>query len=239
MQGGQRRPARERPARQRRDKNAPKRPPTPAKAAKFRISCYGCGADVQTDEPAAAGYVEEERYELKRLHKQLRQLLCCRCRSLSQGEILPAVVEGRLRMDGSAGVTTPEALRDELLHLRERKVLIVLLVDMTDVTGSFLPRLRDLVAGNPVFLVGTKADLLPARTDVSEVGHWMADVLGSRLNVIEAHLVSARTGEGMGTAVKAIVGPAGSEQRDLNSGMLSSGMLGSGMLSSGMLNSGI
>ena len=96
-----------------------------------------------------------------------------------------------------------------------------------------------MVAGNPVFLVGTKADLLPARTDVSEVGHWMADVLGSRLNVIEAHLVSARTGEGMGTAVKAIVGPAGSEQRDLNSGMLNSGMLNSGMLSSGMLSSGM
>ena len=65
------------------------RPRKSTKAANFHISCYGCGAEVQTDDSMVAGYIEEERYELKRLHHQLQQLLCCRCRSLSQGEILP------------------------------------------------------------------------------------------------------------------------------------------------------
>ena len=40
--------------------------------------------------------MEPERYELKALHRQLRQTLCCRCRALAGGQILPAVLEGRL-----------------------------------------------------------------------------------------------------------------------------------------------
>ena len=49
------------------------------------------------------GYVEPERYELKASHRQLRQTLCARCRAMTQGEILPAVVEGRLAVADGAG----------------------------------------------------------------------------------------------------------------------------------------
>ena len=74
-----------------------RKPPKPSKVAKQRVGCYGCGADLQTVAPAAAGYVEPERYELKAVHRQLRLLICRRCRALTHGEILPAVVEGRLK----------------------------------------------------------------------------------------------------------------------------------------------
>ena len=160
------------------------------------------------DEPSAAGFVEADRYELKAQHRQLKLLLCRRCRSLSHGEILPAVVEGRLKAaapvdvaapaanteatDGAdagadaggvsfgIGVTTPEQLRAELRPLKDLKVLAVLLVDVTDVTGSFLPRVRDLIGGNPIVLVGTKADLLPKGTDGQKVLHWMVERLTGR-----------------------------------------------------------
>ena len=88
------------PPRRKRRKKAAELPPRPVKASKankFRIGCYGCGADLQTTNPAAAGYVEPERYELKAVHRQLKLLLCRRCRALTHGEILPAVAEGRLR----------------------------------------------------------------------------------------------------------------------------------------------
>ena len=154
--------------RQRAEKGLAK-PMKPSKVAKHRVACYGCGADLQTEAPAAAGYVEPDRYQLKAQHRQLKLLLCRRCRALSHGDILPAVVEGRLKTAvpdptapavdesieaGSAtaergvygiGVTTPEELRAELRPLRDQKILAVLLVDVTDVTGSFLPRVRDLI----------------------------------------------------------------------------------------------
>lgn len=222
--------------RQRKLKKGLVKPPKPSKVAKHRVACYGCGADLQTVAPAAAGYVESDRYELKAQHRQLKLLLCRRCRALSHGEILPAVVEGRLKTvapsldsvlpdspldavaDGTApssttdtspnygiGVTTPEQLRAELRPLRDQKILAVLLVDITDVTGSFLPRVRDLIGGNPIVLVGTKADLLPRKTDAQSVLQWMVERLSARLNVIDAHLVSARTGEGVEECSRAIM----------------------------------
>ena len=247
------------------DKKVAKRP-RPSKEAKLRIGCYGCGASLQTLYPAAAGFVEPERYEEKEQHRQLRLLLCRRCRQLSQGEILPAVIEGRMKkadaataahaagegapltvgagvgVDGvgdghgdggvgdapiaaeehgeapaapagassvlglGAGVTTPEMLRAELKVLRELKCLVVLLVDVTDVTGSFLPRVRDLVGGNPIVLVGTKCDLLPKGTANGAVEAWLAARLLPKLNVVGVHLVSARTGEGMAAAKGTILG---------------------------------
>jgi nitric-oxide synthase len=250
-------------------KKAPKKAPKLSKSARQRVGCYGCGeippprpqharcsplrspsvagcsfagASLQCEQPAAAGYVEQDRYELKAMHRQLRLLLCRRCRALSHGEILPAVVEGRLRTAAVAeplvdvaaatsaagapassaradlgaagddvarsygiGVTTPEELRAELAPLREQKILAVLLVDVCDVTGSFLPRVRDLIGGNPIVLIGTKLDLLPKGTRPEAVLAWLYTRISPRLTVLDAHLVSARTGEGVEAASQAIL----------------------------------
>ena len=213
-----------------------KRAPKASKVAKQRVGCYGCGADLQMDVLGAAGYVEPERYEVKAVHRQLKQLLCRRCRALSQGEILPAVVEGRLKAavptrppelelptpdDGDAtdddanvssksstdaatdealgmgiGVTTPEELRAELAPLRDQKVLAVLLVDVSDVTGTFLPRVRDLIGGNPIILVGTKARNLarsPPIPVASPISPMPPPSMAPLLTVAGAHCVCVRT----------------------------------------------
>ena len=39
-------------------------------------NCYGCGAPLQTSAPESPGYVENERYEVKRKHRQVDQLIC-------------------------------------------------------------------------------------------------------------------------------------------------------------------
>ena len=39
------------------------------------------------------------------------------------------------------------------------KVLVVKLVDLTDVSGSFMSSVRDMIGGNPVVLIGTKVYL--------------------------------------------------------------------------------
>lgn len=36
--------------------------------------CYGCGAPLQTEVPAAAGYVSPDKFEAKKKHKQLQQV---------------------------------------------------------------------------------------------------------------------------------------------------------------------
>ena len=57
-----------------------------------------------------------------------------------------------------------------LLQVREKRAVTVLLVDLMDASGSFLPRVRDLVGRNPVVLVGTKVHTIPALSDCMLMG---------------------------------------------------------------------
>jgi hypothetical protein len=38
------------------------------------VTCYGCGAPLQTSVPAAAGYVAPDKFEAKKKHRQLQQV---------------------------------------------------------------------------------------------------------------------------------------------------------------------
>lgn len=64
-------------------------------------------------------------------------------------------------------LATPEQLRAELEGLEDSASLVALVVDCLDVPGSLLSgkSLRSLVGKNPVFLIGTRADLLPGFSD--------------------------------------------------------------------------
>ena len=126
--------------------------------------CYGCGAVLQTSEAALPGFVAADKYEQKRAHRQLDQLLCRRCQRLSHGEMVPGVTDLWHTTDSTKQLATPEELRAQLVHIRDLPALVVLVVDLLDCSGTFLPRLRDTVGKNPVVLVGTKADLLPKGT---------------------------------------------------------------------------
>jgi nitric-oxide synthase, plant len=104
------------------------------------------------------------------------------------------------------GLVSPDALRRHLQVLKDKHVLVVLLVDATDFSGSFLPKLRDAVGKNPVLLVVTKADLLPRGTDDIALARWIEDEVGHRrLTLAGLHLVSSRTGDGMSAAVSEMV----------------------------------
>ena len=69
-------------------------------------------------------------------------------------------------------LATPEQLRAELEGLEGSASLVALVVDCLDVPGSLLSgkSLRALVGKNPVFLIGTRADLLPGFGDGFDSG---------------------------------------------------------------------
>ena len=200
------------PARPGRDRRSPPAPPPAAVAV--RGECYGCGAALQVGEADQPGHVELEKYLQKRKHKQLRQVLCGRCTRLHQGKMIPGVQDFGAKLEAqenrAAGFTfkkliAADALREELTPLRRKKVLVLLLVDILDASGSFLNKVRDLVAGNPIVLVGTKADLLPEGTDLGAVAEWLREEAASRrLTLAQTHLVSSRSGQGLARAAGGI-----------------------------------
>ena len=138
--------------------------------------CYGCGARLQMLTPGAAGFVDSAVYETKRRHRQHNtHILCARCQGLSNNKLTSAVVgvAGVQNTDPKTFVSTPEQLRETLAELNQAKVLVVLLVDLADASGTMLPSVRDLVGGNPIILVGTKADLLPTTCEPGGVTRWL------------------------------------------------------------------
>ncbi|KAJ4954652.1 hypothetical protein NE237_011435 [Protea cynaroides] len=155
--------------------------------------CYGCGAPLQTSEVDAPGYVSSETYELKKKHRQLRTVLCGRCRLLSHGHMVTAV-GGNGGYSGGKQFITAEELREKLSYLRHEKALIVKLVDIVDFNGSFLTRIRDLAGANPIILVVTKVDLLPKGTNFNCIGDWVVEAtMKKKLNVISVHLTSSKS----------------------------------------------
>ncbi|XP_052306076.1 NO-associated protein 1, chloroplastic/mitochondrial isoform X2 [Populus trichocarpa] len=167
-------------------------------------SCYGCGAPLHTLDPDAPGFVDPDTYELKKRHRQLRTVLCGRCRLLSHGHMITAV-GGNGGYSGGKQFVSADELREKLSHLRHEKALIVKLVDVVDFNGSFLARLRDLVGANPIILVVTKVDLLPRDTDLNCVGDWVVEATTKKkLSVLSVHLTSSKSLVGIAGVVSEI-----------------------------------
>jgi len=171
-----------------------------------RGSCYGCGVRLQVEAEAAPGYVERSAYEKKAERRQWGMLLCTRCSALSNGQFVNAVA-GQGSVRSGRGLVSAEQLRAQLERLRDKKALVVKVVDLLDFQGSFLNRVRDLVGGNPIVLVANKADLVPKGVRDRDVVAWLEEELRRRrLRCAGVHLVSARTGRGLERTVRLILG---------------------------------
>lgn len=69
----------------------------------------------------------------KKKHRQLRTVLCGRCRLLSHGQMITAV-GGNGGYSGGKQFISAEELREKLSHLRHEKALIIKLVKATNST---------------------------------------------------------------------------------------------------------
>lgn len=79
----------------------------------------------------------------KKKHRQLRTVLCGRCRLLSHGHMITAV-GGNGGYSGGKQFVTAEQLREKLSHLRHEKALIIKLVSVTCLTFA-LRRTNELL----------------------------------------------------------------------------------------------
>lgn len=138
--------------------------------------CIGCGIKVQTENPAEIGYAPTSALEKE-------SIICQRCFRLKHYNEVQDV-----------SLTDDDFLKI-LNGLGERDALIVMIVDIFDFNGSWLPGLHRFVGNNKVLLVGNKADLLPKSVKHKKLINWMtqqAKELGLRPE--EVFLVSAGKG---------------------------------------------
>ncbi|MGP4071448.1 ribosome biogenesis GTPase YqeH [Piscibacillus sp. B03] len=143
------------------------------------LYCQGCGARVQTDDESKVGYAPKSAL-------QRDEIVCKRCFRLKHYNEVQDV-----------DMTADDFLN--MLHeIGHKDGLIVKVVDLFDVHGSFIQGLNRIAGSNPIVLVGNKVDLLPKSTKLNKVKNWMRRVAKEYgLKVEDVFLVSATTGVNM------------------------------------------
>ncbi|MEH7414054.1 ribosome biogenesis GTPase YqeH [Neobacillus drentensis] len=138
--------------------------------------CMGCGVKVQTEEPNELGYAPSSALEKE-------TIICQRCFRLKHYNEVQDV-----------NLTDDDFLKI-LNEIGKSDALIVMIVDIFDFNGSWLPGLHRFVGNNKVVLVGNKVDLLPKSVKHNKLIQWMKNEskeLGLRPE--EVFLVSAAKG---------------------------------------------
>jgi 30S ribosome assembly GTPase len=148
--------------------------------------CMGCGVKVQTEDPAELGYAPTSALEKE-------TIICQRCFRLKHYNEVQDV-----------SLTDDDFLKI-LNGIGRTDALIVMIVDIFDFNGSWLPGLHRFVGNNKILLVGNKVDLLPKSVKPNKLINWMkqeSKELGLRPE--EVFLVSAAKGKNIRETAAAI-----------------------------------
>lgn len=137
------------------------------------IKCVGCGAVLQNEDENIKGYVPEIK----------NGIYCKRCFRLMHYNEMPKIV------------ANPSEYLDVLNGCLKKNGLYVLIVDLFDFTGTFIPDIIDHLRGRDVIVVANKYDLLPKSTKVDKIVEWLSYMINRMFFRCDAiHVVSSKKG---------------------------------------------
>lgn len=138
------------------------------------LICKGCGSKLQNLDENKPGFINK-------IDETKSELYCKRCYRLMHYNEFPKIV---------ANNEDYELIVDDLL---KKKGLIVLVVDLFDFTGSFIPKIMDKLRDKHVILVANKLDLLPKSVNVSNILSWLSYMTNRYFFRVDAiHIVSSK-----------------------------------------------
>ncbi|MDQ0416206.1 ribosome biogenesis GTPase YqeH [Croceifilum oryzae] len=148
--------------------------------------CEGCGVRIQTEDESRPGYAPSSA--LKREH-----IVCKRCyRIRHYNDIAPVDQD-------------PDVYLQKLQEIAHTDSLVVLVVDIFDLAGSWIQGIHRHIGNNPLLLLANKIDLFPKSVKWGRLKDWVratAKELG--VDPIEIALTSAAKGEYFRQTVEAI-----------------------------------
>ncbi|XP_045130401.1 nitric oxide-associated protein 1-like isoform X2 [Portunus trituberculatus] len=162
------------------------------------IPCGGCGAFLHCQQPSLMGFVPKELFE-GRNSGELRSILCQRCYFL------------KIHKTALSVKVDPNMYEKLLEPIKQKRALVLLVVDLLDVPCSIWPNIMDIIGtSRPVMIVGNKVDLLPS--DGKNHHQKVKDSLIasiektplSQASIKHVALVSAHTGYGIESLITKI-----------------------------------
>lgn len=150
------------------------------------LVCIGCGAQIQTQHPEEPGYAPPAALEREPIICQR----CFRLKNYNEIQDVPLTDDDFLKILHGVGQTD---------------ALIVKIVDIFDFNGSWISGIQRFVGGNPILLVGNKADILPKSVKKPKLIQWMKrEAKENGLKPLDVFLISSQRGQGVREIADAI-----------------------------------
>ncbi|XP_013420504.1 nitric oxide-associated protein 1-like [Lingula anatina] len=170
------------------------------------VPCTGCGALLHCQDPGVPGYMPSQRY--KQLKPEERKAAHCqRCHMMTHFNLALNVQ------------VSPKEYPQIISELKTQKTsLVILLVDLLDLSNSFIDNLWDHIGNqHELIILGNKVDLLPRdyfgwfeRIEASFKRHIRKAGL-SEGTILHTRLISAKTGYGVEGLVSLIMNKWGTD----------------------------
>lgn len=143
--------------------------------------CFGCGSLLQTVDDKRSGYIKADL-----LLDDASNLLCQRC----------------FRLKHYRDIENVELSHDDFVKILNRiaplDALVIIVVDLFDISGSIIPNIRNFIGEKEIILVGNKRDILPKSIKDEKIKQWMRKFVKDYGYIItDIALVSAEKGHGI------------------------------------------
>lgn len=137
--------------------------------------CIGCGIKLQTNSEELPGYVP------KLISVEATDnIYCQRCfQIIHNGKKYKPLI-------------SHTDYYHKISILKDKKALIVLMIDIMDIYGGFIPHLADYIGNNPVIVVVNKVDIMPKDVRLKKIDERIREIaLCESLNVLSVIMISA------------------------------------------------
>ena len=142
------------------------------------IKCSGCGVLIQTKDKEKEGFVPEH---VVLAHDESKPIYCQRCFRI------------RNYQEYASNDLSGEDYIKVISQINTKDSLIVLIVDIFDFSGSFLPNIKRLTGQNDVILAANKVDLLPSSVNKEKILSWVNELCEDEgLQVLDSILISSK-----------------------------------------------
>lgn len=148
------------------------------------LICIGCGVAIQTENPEGAGFIPPQALAKRNVDED--DIYCQRCFRM------------RHYNEHQKVQVTAADFRDILTGLSKKRALILLVVDLFDLSQSLLGSLGHFVGDKPLLVAVNKVDLLPAGVKRERLKQRLIEEAQAEgLRPLDLCLVSAKQGEGL------------------------------------------
>lgn len=155
----------------------------------MKNKCEGCGAKIQTTDPKKVGFIRSEVYL-----KNPDNFLCERCFNLQH-------------YNKNVEIEYNEAdFHKNINAIANSKGLVVSIVDIFDLEGTFIYKLNEYFPDNNIILVANKFDLFLSSVRVGKVKNYLMNLLHeNNIKVKDVLLISAYKDEDINRLINTLV----------------------------------